>query len=73
MAEHEPQITQIAGFFAARLPTGRLTEERAKETWRRTLRKARADGSIDDLVGVITQHGPEDETLKSACEEVSQR
>lgn len=63
----EPQITEIASYFAARMPTEGVPHPAATEAWRHTLRFARRTGAIGPLVELISRAEPEDERLREHC------
>lgn len=64
----EPQITDIASYFATRIPTEGVDPTEAKEAWRQTLRYARTTGAIDPLTALVERAEPEDPTLRAHCE-----
>jgi hypothetical protein len=64
----EPQITDIASYFAARIPTEGVPPEEAREAWRHTLRYARTTGAITPLTALVERSDPEDPTLQAHCE-----
>lgn len=64
----EPQITEIASYFADRMPTDGVPAAEAKEAWRRTLRYARTTGAIAPLTALVESADPADPKLKAHCE-----
>ena len=64
----DPQITDIAGYFASHLPTDDIDPAENKEAWRATLRRARRTGAIGWLTDLVEREAPEDETLKEHCD-----
>jgi hypothetical protein len=66
----EPQITEIASYFAERIPTEGVEHEEAKQAWRATLRYARATGAIDPLTELVKSADPEDARLAAHCREL---
>lgn len=66
----EPQITEIATYFAARMPTEGVSEPEAREAWRTTLRYARQTGAIEPLTELVSRTEPEDPTLQRHCEDL---
>lgn len=66
----EPQITEIASYFAERLPTEGVAHEDAKQAWRATLRYARRSGAIGSLTELITRSEPDDARLAALCREL---
>ena len=64
----EPQITDIASYFAHRIPTEGVAPTEATEAWRHTLRYARRTGAIDPLTRLVERTDPEDPTLKEHCD-----
>lgn len=63
----EPQITDIATCFAARLPTEGVPTPDAVEAWRAALRYARQGGVIDPLVERIAEADP-DPIVRNCCD-----
>ncbi|MCB9683591.1 MAG: hypothetical protein H6735_00960 [Alphaproteobacteria bacterium] len=66
----QPQITEIATYFASRMPTEGVPEDQAREAWRSSLRYARQTGAIDPLTRLIETTEPEDTTLREHCEKL---
>lgn len=66
----EPQITDIASYFAARLPKGEVPEPEAREAWRHTLRYAREAGAIEPLTEAVRRSDPSDEVLGRHCDDL---
>lgn len=64
----EPQITEIATYFAARMPTEGVPADQAREAWRASLRYARQSGAIEPLTDLIERAEPEDPTLRAHCD-----
>lgn len=64
----EPQITEIASYFAERIPTEGVPAAEAKEAWRQTLRYARKTGAIEPLTALIERAEPNDEKLGAHCD-----
>lgn len=63
----EPQITDIASYFATRMPTEGVAPDAAREAWRRTLRYARTTGAIEPLTALVERTDPTDPTLQEHC------
>lgn len=70
MSRTEPQITEIASYLAAALPTAGTETEDAKQAWRQTLRYARRSGVIQPLTDMIREDAPNDERIARYCEEL---
>ena len=69
MAEQKPgEITTIASYIAARIPTEGVDPKEATEAWRSTLRYARGTDAIAPLTDLIVEAEPGDETLRAHCE-----
>jgi hypothetical protein len=66
----EPQITEIASYFASRMPTEGVEEPAAVDAWRATLRYARRTGAIEPLTELIGSAVPDDERLQQHCREL---
>jgi hypothetical protein len=66
----EPQITEIASYFAERIPTEGVDHEQAKQAWRATLRYARSSGAIDPLTALVARAEPDDARLAALCREL---
>ncbi len=66
----EPQITEIASYFASRMPTEGVEEPAAVDAWRATLRYARRTGAIEPLTDLISNADPSDERLQEHCREL---
>ncbi len=64
----EPQITDIASYFAARIPTEGVPADEAKEAWRQTLRYARTTGAIEPLTALVERAEPDDGVLRAHCD-----
>jgi hypothetical protein len=63
----EPQITEIASYFADHLPSDDVDPVEARDSWRRTLRHARRVGAIRWLTQLVAREAPEDRTLQAHC------
>lgn len=69
MAEQKPgEITAIASYIAARIPTEGVDPSEATEAWRTTLKYARGTDAIAPLTELIEQAEPGDETLRAHCD-----
>lgn len=66
----EPQITEIASYFAERIPTEGVAHEEAKQAWRATLRYARKTGAIEPLTELVKSADPEDPRLAALCSDL---
>jgi hypothetical protein len=64
----EPQITEIASYFATRLPDEGVDTEVTRNGWRHALRLARKQGNVDWLVDFVTREAPDDATVEAYCE-----
>ena len=64
----EPQITEIAAYFAARLPDEGVEQSVTRNGWRHALRLAREQGVTDWLVELVSRQAPDDDTLQAHCE-----
>jgi hypothetical protein len=70
MSRNEPQITEIASYLAAALPTEGTEPEQAVQAWRHTLRYARQSGVIEPLTEMIREDADGDERIARYCEEL---
>ena len=66
----EPQITEIASYFAERIPTEGVAHEEAKQAWRATLRYARTTGAIEPLTELVARAEPDDARLRELCNDL---
>jgi len=66
----EPQITEIASYFAKQMPTEGVEPDAAVDAWRSTLRFARTTGAIEPLTELISNADPEDPRLQEHCKEL---
>lgn len=71
MPETEPEITEIAAFFAQNLPNeAGASADEATEAWRRALRYARSTGAIEELAEKVAETNPADPELQRRCVDV---
>ncbi len=66
----EPQITEIASYFATVLPS-EADREQTVQAWRHTLRYARKSNTIEPLTAMIREDGAGDATIARYCEELT--
>ena len=66
----EPQITEIASYFATHLPDDGVEHRTARDGWRRAIRLARQRGEIAWLTELVARQAPEDPTLQAHCEDL---
>lgn len=70
MSRNEPQITEIASYFATALPTEGAEPEEAVQAWRKTLRYARSAGAIEPLTEMIANDASNDARIAQYCKEL---
>lgn len=63
----EPQITEIASYFATHLPSDGVAHGIARDGWRRAIRLARQRGEIGWLTDLVARQAPDDATLQAHC------
>jgi hypothetical protein len=71
MSRNEPQITEIASYLAAALPTEGAEPEEAKQAWRHSLRYARKSGAIDRIAGMLRNDPRTDEQIRQYADELT--
>lgn len=69
MSRNEPQITEIASYFATTLPSEAPVEE-SVQAWRHTLRYARSANAVEPLTEMIRRDAAGDATAARYCEEL---
>lgn len=69
----EPQITEIASYFATNLPHEQPDTEQAVDAWRHTLRYARKSDAIEPLTDMIRKDGAGDARVEQYCDELRAR
>lgn len=70
MSRNEPQITEIASYLAATVPTPDSEPEQAVQAWRHTLRYARDTGAIEPLTEMLRGDAPDDARVARYIEEL---
>ena len=70
MSHTEPQITEIASYFATALPADGAPREESVQAWRKTLRYARKSGAIEPLAEMIRHDAGDDTQVERYCEEL---
>ncbi len=70
MPETEPEITEIAAFFAQNIRNEGASADEATEAWRHALRYARSTGAIEELADKVAQTNPADVELQRRCVDV---
>ncbi|MEZ4318702.1 MAG: hypothetical protein R3F61_14405 [Myxococcota bacterium] len=71
MSRSEPQITEIASYLAATLPTEGAHQEESVQAWRSTLRYARKAGAIEPITQMLRSEAGENPTLARYCDELN--
>lgn len=71
MPRSQPQITEIARYFAARWPAEGVEEEEGVTAWRETLRHARSRGVIAQFVRRLARADQTDPVLQHNCAEAA--
>jgi hypothetical protein len=64
----EPQITEIASYFATHLPSDGVESGIVRDGWRRAIRLARQRGEIRWLTDLVSRQDPQDGVLQAHCE-----
>ncbi|MCB9674221.1 MAG: hypothetical protein H6737_03840 [Alphaproteobacteria bacterium] len=70
MSRSEPQITEIASYLAANLPTEGAVTEDSVQAWRKTLRYARSAGAIEPITNMLRTDAGTDATVQRYCDEL---
>lgn len=66
----EPQITEIASYFADHLPSDGVEHQVARDGWRHAIRLAREKRVIGWLTDLVARQDPQDPTLQDYCEQL---
>lgn len=69
MSRNEPQITEIASYFASTLPT-EAPQEESVQAWRHTLRYARRSNVIEPITEMIRRDAHGDPVAERYCDEL---
>jgi hypothetical protein len=70
MSRSEPQITEIASYLAANLPTEGAEPTDAVQAWRSTLRYARQAGAIEPIADMLRSDAGSDATVQRYCDDL---
>jgi len=71
MSRSEPQITEIASYLAAALPTEGAAKEESVQAWRKTLRYARKAGAIEPIADMLRADTGHDVRVAQYCDELT--